>query len=273
MNQIKVFAALTFTCVLAAVANALVSREFGYDLYALKLGLFAPVGAVILGFLAASGALVAARLFKATPQWGDAIALIALAAATVALANLVENSTPALEESYEATGLVDFRSYVGLLLAKLQTGAEGVRQIDEGEIYLSALEFLGFLAGGALCMSFASSPARKKCAICDSAVQRVKTAKSPILSFQETTGLLELFETGDSKTMQKLLAWTPEAKDFGPKSERATVTYDLYVCPKCKSEEVDVSVQAFKGKAWKDVPALSARRIFAEDLSLRDAFR
>jgi hypothetical protein len=269
MNHLKLFACIAFTCVLAAIANATVARNFGFDLYALKLELIAPAGAAILGFVAASGALFAARFFKAAPEWSDALPLLTIAAATVLLIHSLDGSTLKLEDAYQATGQIDFRSYIGLLLARTQTGA----QVDEGQFYLAALEFLGFVAGAGMCLSLISVRPAKTCALCAAAVRKVRSATSPVLSFHETTGVLELFETGDSKVMQKLLRWRPEEKSFGPKSERATVTYDLYVCPKCKSEEVAVSVQAFKGKRWNEVPSLSARRIFAEDLSLQDAFR
>jgi hypothetical protein len=247
----------------------MIARDFGVSVYALKLELFAPVGAAVLGFAAASGAVFAARFFRVAPEWGDALPLMTVAAATVLLIHSLDPSTLALESAYHANGQVDFRSYVGLLLANTQTGAP----IEEGAYYLAGLEYLGFLTGGAVCLSLAWLPSAKKCALCEATVRKVKSATSPVLSFRETTGVLEMFETGDSKAMHRLLSWRPEEKSFEPKGEQATVTYELYVCPKCRAEEVDASVKTLKGKRWKDVPALSARRIFAEDLSLQDAFR
>jgi hypothetical protein len=46
----------------------------------------------------------------------------------------------------------------------------------------------------------------------------------------------------------------------------------LHACQKCKAEKIEVSVTAFNGKDWAEVPALALKRGIAEGLTLREAF-
>jgi hypothetical protein len=268
MSHLRLIISMTLTCVLAAIANAIIARASGYNIYALKVGLIAPVGAALIGFAGASGAVFATRYFTIKLKWIDAAPMLMMLAATVALIHYYDR-TLALDDSYKADELVDFRSYLDIIVTKAQPGARD--DVDEGEYYLAAIELFGFVLGAAASLSLIRDT--PKCAQCGAYLRKLKTATTPALSFKETTGALDLFEAGDVEFTQKLLAWRPEEQRFGPRSERATITYDLYACPKCKSEEIIVSVRAYKGRKWKEVPSLSARRNFAADLSLRDAFR
>jgi hypothetical protein len=272
MSHLKLLLSLAVTCVLAAAANAAVAVVSGYNIYALKIWLVAPVGAALTGFIAASGAALAARYFNAAPKRADALLMLIMAAATMALIAYFDATLALDDEVYKADKIIDFRSYFDLVAAKAQSGA-AADEAAEGEYYLAAIEFLGFIGGGAMRLALAGRRIPRKCASCGGALRKVKTITTPVLSFQETAKVLDLFETGDSQLMQKLLAWRPEERRFGPQSERATVTYDLYACPNCRNEEIVVSVRAFKGKTWKDVPSLSATRNFGADPSLRDSFR
>ncbi len=267
MSHFKLIVSVGLTCLLAVAANTLIASYLGYNLYALKFWLVAPVGAALIGFVGASGAVLAARYFNAKPKWSDAIPLLTLAVATVVLIYALDE-TLALDDRYKANKLIDFRSYLDLVFTKLS--ANDGDKIREGEYYLAAIEFVGLILGGALSLSLIGEAPR--CVLCAARVRKLKSTTTPPLTFNETTGVLDLFETSDLEDVQKLVEWRPEEKTFAPKSERAIVTYDLYICPNCRAEEIIASVKAFRGKKWKDVPSLSARRVFTTDLSLPDAF-
>jgi hypothetical protein len=274
MNHLKLIASMGMTCVLAAVADVTVARTTGFNIYTLKLWLVLPVGTALVGFAGASGAVFAARYFKIKPNWIDAVLMLLMAAATVALIHYLEGATLLPDGGHVANDVIDFSGYVDFVLDKAQLRGEGgtfeANQISAAAYILAVIEILGLVAGGAAALSLIGG--MRKCLACGAYVRRLKSTKSPALSFQETSGVLDLFETGDLQFMQKLLAWRPEERKFERKSERAIVTYELYRCPTCKANEFMATVRAFKGKKWEDVPSLTARRIFTAESIPPDAF-
>jgi hypothetical protein len=273
MNHLKLIAFMGLTCILAAVADVTVARTTGFNIYTLKLWLVLPAGTALVGFAGASGAVIAARYFKIKPNWIDAVLMLFMAAATVALIHYLEGATLPPDDGHAANDLIDFSGYVDFILDKAQSGGEAgtfdASEISAAAYVLAAIEILGLVAGGAAALSLIGG--MRQCVACGAYVRKLKTTKTPSLSFQETSGVLDLFETGDLQLMQKLLTWRPEETKFDRKSEQAIVTCDLYRCPTCKSEEFLATVRAFKGKKWEDVPSLTARRIFTANSPLREA--
>ena len=85
MKHLAFFIGIVITSVIVAVANVVVARITGFNVFSLKIWLVIPAGAAIVGFAAASGGLLAARLFHAKPNWFDAVAMMVSAAATMFL--------------------------------------------------------------------------------------------------------------------------------------------------------------------------------------------
>jgi hypothetical protein len=145
--------------------------------------------------------------------------------------------------------------------------------IDAGEVgrwgyALAVVEFLGFLLGGAATFVFILELPR--CAECESYLGKLKTKKSPELTFDEAGGLLEMFRKGDRATLKEAIGWTPPARLLGP--EKAVLTFDLYGCRTCEAETVIVTVATSRDNEWKVVPYRKARRCLAGGGSLRDRF-
>jgi hypothetical protein len=275
MNHLKLVFFMGLTCVLAAVANVIIARHTGFNIYTLKVWLVLPVGTALVGFAGASGAVVAARYFKIKPNWIDAVLMLFMAAAAVTLIHYLNEATLPPDDGHAPNDLIDFTGYLDFILDKAQLRDErsafGAGEISAAAYYLAAIEIVGLVVGGAAALSLIRG--MRKCVVCGGYVRKLKTTKTPTLSFQETSGVLDLFETGDLQLMQKLLAWRPEERKFERMSEQATVAYDQYSCPTCKSEEFIATVRAFKGKKWEDVPSLTARRIFTPGSSLPDSSR
>ncbi len=108
------------------------------------------------------------------------------------------------------------------------------------------------------------------CIDCGSYLRKLKTKKTKELTFDEANKLVEHFKTGDISTVQAVMAWGPPERALDRKSQRAPITYNLFGCPKCQAEAISVSVSAFTGKEWNDVPGLKTRRDLASGFSLRD---
>jgi hypothetical protein len=272
MNHLKIIIPMSLTCALAAAVNATVGRFTGFDIYGFKAWLAFPVGAMLIGLIGMSGAVLAAHYFKIKPTWADAPSILILAAATVAMIYYVDYSTLSVDEDREPSGAIGVKAYVDrILTARLgvDRNAHNARKFVEAAYDLAAIEFIGFLIGGATSLLLIGG--MRKCERCDGYVRKLKTTTTPVLNFQETTELLDMFDRGDLGLLQQLVAWRPEETAL-QSGEQATLTYELFNCPHCKSETLIVSVRTFEGRTWKNVPALSAKRYFVADSPLRHAF-
>jgi hypothetical protein len=274
MKHIFLLIAMAITCILAALANVIVTRMVGINIFTFKLWFVIPAGAIGIGMLGASGAILAARYFQVQPTITDAILMVAVAAATMLLIYYLDYATLVLDDGRKASDLVDFASYVDLILTKahMRVGRGG---IDTGEVgqmgyALAGIEFVGFLIGGAATFFFIKGLPR--CADCGSYLRKLKTRKTKELTFDEANKIIELFNTGDLSTVQGVMAWAPPERILDRKGQKALIAFNLLGCPKCRTEAISVSVTAFNGKEWNDVPALKSRRDLASGSSLRDQF-
>jgi hypothetical protein len=275
MKHIILLIAMVLTCVLAAVANVILDRMVGINIFTLKVWFLVPVGAGIVGMAGASGAILAARYFNIAPTIIDALLMVAVAAGTMTLIYYLDYATLVLDDGRKVSDLATFGTYVDFVLTKSHMRVGRGAQIDTGEVgqmgyALALVEFIGFLVGGAFNFIFIKGLPR--CADCCSYLHKLKTKKSKELTFDEAGKIIELFKTGDAGTVQGVMAWAPPDRALDRKSEKALITYDLLGCPKCKTEVIVAKVNAFNGKEWKDVPALQTRRNLTGDWSLRDQF-
>ncbi len=273
MKHLLLLTAMAITCVLAAVANVIIARVVGINPFTLKVWLVIPVGAGFVGLLGASGAILAARYFNIVPTIVDAILMVLIAAATMVLIYYLDYATLVLDDGRRAKDLIDFASYVDLVLTTAHMRMGRGAQISTGEVgqfgyWLAAIEFAGFLVGGAFAFLFIKGMAQ--CVDCSSYLRKLKTKRTKELTFDETDKVIDLFRRGDLDTMQSLLAWSPRERKLD--AQKALITFDLLGCPKCKTEAITAKVQVFNGRDWKDVPALGARRNLVRGISLRDGF-
>jgi hypothetical protein len=274
VKHLLLLVAMAITCVLVAIANVVIARTIGINFFTMKVWLIIPVGAGIVGMLGASGAILAARYFNIVPTIIDAAFMVVIAAATMLLIYYLDYMTLVLDDGRRASDLVDFTSYVDLVLTTSHMRVGRAGQIDTGEVgqlgyALAAIEFVGFLIGGATTFLFIKGMAR--CGNCGSYLRKLKTKRTKELTFDETDQVINLFNRGDLETMRSLLAWAPPERKLVD-SKKALVVYDLFGCSKCKTEVLVAKVKTFNGKEWQDVPSLGARRNLDSGLSLRELF-
>jgi hypothetical protein len=274
MKRVILLIAMAITCILAAVANVIVTRMIGLNIFTFKVWFVIPVGAVGVGMLGASGAILAARYFHIQPTIIDAMLMVLVAAATMGLIYYLDYVTFVLDDGRKASDLVGFASYLDLILTKAHMRV-GRGNVDTGEVgqmgyALAGIEFVGFLIGGAATFFFIKGLPRR--ADCGSYLRKLKTKKTKELTFDEASKIIELFKTGNLPTVQGVMAWAPPDRTLDRKSEKALIVFNLLGCPKCKTEVIVASVSAFNGKEWKDAPSLTSRRDLTSGLSLRDQF-
>ncbi|MDO3518149.1 hypothetical protein [Ralstonia pseudosolanacearum] len=275
MKHIILLIAMAITCILAAVANLIITRMIGLNVFTFKLWFIIPAGAVCVGMLGASGAILAARYFNIRPTIVDAVLMVVVAAATMLLIYYLDYATFVLDDGRRVADLVDFGSYADLVLTKAHMRVGRGAGVDSGEVgqmgyALAGIEFVGFLIGGAATFFFIKGLWR--CAECGSYLRKLKTKKTRELTFDEANKVIELFKTGDLGTVQGVMAWAPPERTLDRNGQKALISFDLHGCPKCKTEVISAKVNAFNGKEWKEVPALTTRRDLLSGLSLRDQF-
>lgn len=274
MKHAILLIAMAITCLVAAVANVIIARTTGFNIFAFHLWFIVPAGAIGIGMLAASGAILAARYFNIRPTLVDAVLMVIVAAATMALIYYLDYTTIVLSDGRRIADLVDFGTFVDVRLTKTHMRI-GRTAVDVGEVgqmgyYLAGLEFLGFLIGGGA--TFFMIKGLWCCAACGSYLRKLKTKTTKELTLDEAGQIRELFGGVDLEAMQELMAWAPPKRTLDPKEKKARITYHLFGCPTCKAEVLSVNVAAFDGKMWKAVPSLTRRRDLSSGLSMRDQF-
>jgi hypothetical protein len=275
VSRFVLIGATVVTCLLAVIANVLVLRMLGINFFTLKKNFIVPAGAFGCGMMGASGAFLAARYFNIRPTVADAPAMMVVAAATMALIYYLDYMTLVFADGRRASDLVDFSTYVDIALTKLNVWTGRVDEMDISALgrwayALVADEFLGVLAGGATIFGILLELPR--CARCEAYLRKLKTKKSPKLTFDEAKGLLEMFRTGDRAAIEEVIGWIAPARRLGV--ERAVFNFALHGCPVCNAETVIVTVAVYRKKHgdWEELPSLEARRCLAGGRSLRDRF-
>lgn len=274
MKHAVLFVAMVITCLLAAAANVAITRLIDLNLFTFKLWFVIPVGAIGMGILAASGAIIAARTLHIVPTRADAVLIVVIAAATMVLIYYGDYATLTLDNGRKVADMVSFGTYVDLMLTKTHMRI-GTTRVDTGEVgvfgyALGAIEFAGFLLGGAA--AFGIIKGLPRCAECGSYQRKLKTKKSKEMTFDEAGKVIDTFRSGDLKAVQRAFEWAPPERTFDRKAEKAVVIFNLLACPKCSTEAVTAKVNAFNGKEWNFVTSLASRRELARGLSWRHQF-
>jgi hypothetical protein len=272
VKHLTLLIGMMITCVLAAVANVVASRVIGLNFFTVKVWFVIPAGAMVVGMLGTSGAILAARYFNIRPTLADAVLMVIVSAGTMLLIYYLDFMTFVLDDGRKASDLVDFSTFVDVMLTKshmrVTRAARDVGEVGQMGYLLALVEFVGFLIGGA--SMFGIIRGQLRCPDCDAYLRKLKTKKTKELTIDEADQVVRLFRGGDISIVQQLMAWAPAARSLD--KEKAVVNFDLYGCPKCKTELIVAKVSVFDGREWKEVPTVETRRQLTEGLSLRDQF-
>ena len=247
--------AMIVTCVAAAVANVALAHYAGFNLFGLTLWFVIPVGAIIVGAIAASGAIVAARLFDIRPSMLQSVISAAIiGAATMLLIYFLEYNTLEVRGS-KLRSLIDFWTYVDLSLTKTHMRLSRSQQ-DLGEAgdlgYLFALLKLGGFVLGAFFI-FALIRGMAACPRCGAYFKTLRTKKSSDLPVEEAAAVHQHFMAGDVAAIREAVAWPPAPRTLEKKQPKARLIYKLCQCPKCASRAVIGSMLVSGGREFREV--------------------
>jgi len=247
--------AMIITCIAAAVGNVALAHYAGFNLFGLTFWFVVPVGAMIIGAIAASGAIIAARLFDVRPSLWQSIASAAIiGAATMLLIYFLEYNTLEVRGTKIRT-LVDFWTYVDLSLTKSHMRLGRARQ-DLGEAgdlgYLFMLLKLGGFVLGAYFI-FALIRGMAACPRCGAYFKTVRTKKSTDLPIEEAAAVHQQFMAGEVAAIHQAVTWPPQPHALDKKQPKARLVYKLCRCPKCAMSAVIGTMEVSGGREFKEV--------------------
>lgn len=275
MKRFVLELAMIVTCIAAAVGNVALAHYAGFNLFGLTFWFVVPLGAMIVGAIAASGAIVAARLFDIRPSvWQGIISATIIGAATMLLIYFLEYNTLQVRGTKIRT-LVDFWTYVDLSLTKSHMRLGRSRQ-DLGEAgdlgYLFMLLKLGGFVLGAFFI-FALIRGMAACPRCGAYFKTVRTKKSSDLPIEEAAAVHERFVSGDVPAIHQAVTWPPEPRTLEKKQPKARLIYKLCRCPKCALGAVIGTLEVSGGREFKEVKgSKSMRELPDNDTAIAAAF-
>lgn len=259
--KIVVFALIT--SVLTALANLALENIIGINVFSFGLWFIIPVGAVLIGMLGASGGFLACKYFNIIPTKLDAISLIIIAAFTMFLIYYLGYSTLVLDDGIMVKNVIDFWTYIDVVVTKAHMKLIGSRSTDTGEVggfgyWLLVIRFVGVLIGGFAI--FANLKALLVCGDCDVYFKKIAVRENfqPNAEYAQT--IFEKINSGKVEDYASAL----DSTDKGDCDVK--IDFTLMRCPKCQT---NVVTEEFfvknKNKNFVAVKELSGKTFLPKD--------
>jgi len=266
--QITFFALIT--ALLTALANLLIENWFGINVFSFGLFVVLPVGAVLIGMSGASGGFLACKYFNILPNRIDALVLTAIAVFTMFLIYYLGYITLVLDDGTKASNLVDFRTYLDLVITKAHMRIGRALNTDTGEVgsfgyWLLAFRFVGVLVGGfSIFINLKDLPT---CMTCDVFYKKIAIKET----FQANTEhAQEIYDKINSGLVDDYLyALQTTAKgDCDVK-----IKFTLMRCPKCKGEVINEEFFVKnKDKNFVQITELNGKTLLQKDSNIGELF-
>lgn len=271
MQRSVLLVAMVLSCILTAILNVVIAHHTTLNLFTLRIWFIIPVGALIVGAAAASGALLAAWYLHIRPSWTQAfLSAVVVGVTTMALIYYIEYATLVIDGKY-VSDYIGFSEYLDISITKSHTRF-GRSQKDIGEIgelgyTIALLELVAFVVG-ALGV-FAILDTLPKCAKCAAYLRSRKSSTSKELTVEEASALHDKFRTGDLETVRTVMAWEPEKRTLPAGHPKAKLLFKLLQCPKCAEQTVVADVQVAKEKNnWRETKGLKVLRVLGPGVTL-----
>lgn len=263
------------TSVLTAVLVTLVHHWTGFNLFTLSFWVIVPVGALITGFLAASGYHLAAVRFHYKPSGMMLLGILGVAGATHVLIYYLEFATMVLDDGTRLRDALPFTSYLEIALTKAKyslarRATRGGVEVGAFGYVVAGIHFLGFVFGG-FCV-WANLAAKDMCEKCQMYLKKLATR-------------VHSFPSGDAfqSFHERLVAAAPGSDAYAkcleedhhvtvPTQGSARITFELLGCPVCEGQRVNESAEVHDGKDWKGVDEVERKLPVPEATSLMASF-
>lgn len=233
----------------------LVYRETGFNLFTLTFWVIVPVGALFTGFAAASGYYLGAKLFNHKPDLIMFINIVIVAGTTQFLIYYFEYFTMVLDDGTKVKNLLDFPTYLKIMLTKAKYGlvstSSGVEVGYFGYV-IAFVQFIAFLVGG-VCV-FAWLATISYCAACN---KYSKSIFSKIILFSDKDTFTPFYEELISvPSLSPKYFLLLKRQDEDVKNSQGCcfrLKVKLIQCPNCKGEKILEGVDIFKNDGWNEI--------------------
>ena len=263
------------TSVLVAIANVALARMTGFNFFTFALWFIVPVGAIGVGFAAASGYYFGSLYFHKRATLMLFVQMVAIAALTQLLIYYLGYATMVLDDGRRVADIAPFSKYLDVLLTSSHYRI-GRAQSDTGAVgdlgyWIAFAQFLGFVFGGIAVFGFLKT--KMFCQSCDRYLrplaQRTKTFSDAETAAAYYDHVFSL--PVDGPEFAELMRTEAQVKKPSPGALNIVTT--LMSCPKCKAQTVDEKVKNFNGSEWKEYNPLSRRIAIPDGVDLATVFR
>ena len=259
--QIVVFSLIT--SVLTALANLLVENIVGINIFSFVLWFILPVGAVLIGMGGASGGFLACKYFNIMPSKIDALFLTAIAAFTMFLIYYLGYSILVLDDGVLAKNVVDFYTYLDVVVTKAHMKVGRSLSNDTGEVgsfgyWLLVIRFVGVLIGGFFVL--ATLKELPVCSDCDVYYKKIGVRENLQSNAETAQAILDQIKSGSEQEYASAI------ENTGKGDCDVKIDFTLMRCPKCQTEMVteDFFVKN-KDRNFVAVKELNGKTILPKD--------
>jgi hypothetical protein len=251
------------TCGLTALILALVEEQWDVALYTFSLWFVIPVGALIAGFVGATGYYAGAKLFDHKPGTLLLVNIVVASVATFFLIHYLEYATMEIN-GVALRERVPFLEYLDVMIRSTSMSVRAGRSssvTNTGELggwgYIPAiLQVLGFAIGGFCVYAWLAGEA-----YCDACARYLTGGAKQTRFTGDADGftafmgrLGSLFEAGD---FQGAIA---EHRGFGTvkgdKEDHLRSTIEIRKCKACPTSWMHFTVEKKEGREWKNISEL-----------------
>lgn len=274
LTQLGVTACGLATSVMTALAITTISNLTGFNVFTLSVWVVVPVGALLVGFAAASGYYFGSLYFHKKATWFLLLQMIVIAAATQGLIYYIEYSTMVLDDGRRVADFIDFPQYLDISLTKAHyrfgRAAHDVGEAGSFGYWMAVFQFIGFAFGGLCVYGFLRS--RPVCPTCSLYLRPLSKKKKLFATPEDAAPYYDtLFSSPvDGPEFAKKIGSTATAK---VQQGAFRIKTGLHGCPSCKVQLIEEKVEIHNGRDWKGVDKLERRIRIPAGIDLLPVFR
>ncbi|MDP9196542.1 MAG: hypothetical protein M3O22_07250 [Pseudomonadota bacterium] len=258
------------TTALTIVLNFLVSDYLDTNLYTYAVAGIVPVGAILVGAIAASGYLLGSGLTNTRPHWTLLLQMVAVAALANAAIYFIEWQI-VLDDNGSYMSFLDYMR-TSLTEAHYRFGSSNrdLGEVGQWGYALAALNFLGFLFGGVAIWLFLKD--MLYCAPC----QKYLKSQGSITRRFENAGAFRSQYDGlvNTPASSMLLASLVSHPGLSGRPKRGVheLTVTLYQCPGCTAQTLRCRVKILGLTGWSEDEDLKKAVPVPARVDLKPAF-
>lgn len=262
------------TSILTALAITTISKLTGFNLFTLSVWVVVPVGAMLVGFAAASGYYFGCLYFHKRATWFLLLQMMIIAAGTQGLIYYIEYSTMVLNDGRRVADYIEFSNYLDISLTKAHyrfgRAAQDVGEAGNFGYWMAIFQFIGFAFGGVCVFGFLRS--KPVCPNCSLYLRPLSKKEKLFATPEDAAPYYDtLFQSPvDGPEFASKISSVAKAK-----VQRGTyrIKTTLHGCPSCKVQLIEEKVEIYNGRDWKNVDKLERRVRIPAGIDLISVFR